>query len=116
MLRFRLTRILRLRNIDKPYSFLLKCGFHRTTANKYVYDGAVNIKVSHIEKLCRALNCTPNDLFDFKPGENDSIRPDHPLNELKRTENSTDIMRMYKELPLDKLDKVEEFIAQLKKE
>lgn len=82
---------------------MLKRGFHRTVTNNLINDRDITIKLSHLEKLCRALNCTPN--------ENDSISADHPLNALKREQSSANFLRMYKEIPLDKLHKVEEFLS-----
>lgn len=116
MLNFNLKRILEMRGVDKPFSYLVDKGFYRTVASKLVNNKVVNIKVSHIERLCRVLNCTPNDLFEWQPKENDLLGANHPLNTLIREKSAADFVRMYKEIPLDKLDKVEEFIAQLKNE
>ena len=116
MLKFNLSRILTMRGIDKPFAFLVKRGFYRTVASGLINNRVQIIKLSHLETLCRALNCTPNDLFEWQPKENDALGANHPLNTLIREKSAADFVRMYKEIPLDKLDKVEEFIAQLKKE
>lgn len=116
MLKFKLSSVLRVRGIEKPFAFLQKRGFYRTVASNLINDKTISIKISQIETLCRALNCTPNDLFEFEPNANDTISVDHPLNSLNRQLNSSKIQKVVREIPLDKLDKVEEFIAQLKKE
>jgi len=116
MLKFKLSSVLRVRGIEKPFAFLQKWGFYRTVASNLINDKTISIKIKQIETLCRVLNCTPNDLFEFTPNANDSISPDHPLNSLNRQLNSSKIQKVVKEIPLDKLDKVEEFISQLKNE
>jgi hypothetical protein len=73
MLVFNLSRVLTLRGVEKPFAFLVKRGFYRTIASNLLNNRTVNIKISHIETLCRALNCTPNDLFELKAAENDAL-------------------------------------------
>lgn len=116
MLKFKLSSILRVRGVEKTFAFLQKRGFTRTIASNLINDKTISIKIGQIETLCRELNCTPNDLFEFEPNANDAISPQHPLNSLNRRLNSSKIQKVVKEIPLDKLDKVEEFINQLKSE
>lgn len=116
MLVFNLARILALRGIDTPYAFLVKRGFHRTIAANLANNRAANIKIAHLEKICRMLNCTPNDLFEWKADEHDALGESHSLNSLKRNKPAPRLNRILKDIPVDKLDKVEELLNQLKDE
>lgn len=116
MLTFNLTRVFALRGIDKPFAFLVKCGFHRTIASNLMNNRAVNIKIRHLQTICRALNCTPNDLFEWKPDENDTLGENHSLNSLKRDKIPARLSQIVKDIPVEKLDRVEELLTQLRDE
>lgn len=114
MLNFNLTRILNLRGIDKQFAFILRQGFHRTIANNLANNRVKNIKISHLEMLCRALNCTPNDLFEWKETGNDApLSENHPLKDLKREKPAAKLSSLVREIPVDKLDRLEDFVRQL---
>ena len=115
MLVFNLSRVLALRGVDKPFSYLVKIGFYRTVASNLLNNKTVNIKISHIERLCRALNCTPSDLFEWKPRENETLGESHALNSLKRN-SAQQFSRILKEIPVEKLEKAGELLNQLKNE
>lgn len=75
---------------------------------------ASNVKIKNLEKLCRLLKCTPNDLFEWRPREGETpLEESHPLNTLRR-EKTFDINRLMKDVPLEKLADVENFIKDLK--
>lgn len=114
MLKFNLSRVMALRGIDKPYAFLCKRGFHRTIASNLANNRSTNIKISHLETICRAMNCTPNDLFEWKPEATDALGENHSLNSLKRDKPAARLSQIVKEIPVDKLDRVEELLNQLK--
>ncbi len=116
MLVFNLSRVLTLRGVEKPFAFLVKIGFYRTIASNLLNNRTVNIKIAHIERLCRALNCTPSDLFEWQSRENDVLGENHALNSLKRTKSAQQVSRMLKDLPIDKLERAEELLNQLKAE
>lgn len=116
MLVFNIKRIMNLRGIDKPYAYLVKAGFHRTIANNLANNRAANIKISHLEKICRSLNCTPNDLFEWQTEANDFIVESHSLNSLKRDKPAPKLSRIVKDIPVEKLDKIEALLNQLKDE
>jgi DNA-binding Xre family transcriptional regulator len=116
MLVFNLSRIMALRGIEKPFAFLVKRGFYRTIASNLLNNRANNIKIAHLEALCRALNCTPNDLFEWKAVENDVLNESHSLNSLKRSKPAPLLSQIVKDIPVDKLDRVEELLNQLKNE
>ena len=114
MLSFNIRRVFAIRNIQKALSFLEKSGFTRPSAvNLYNFE-VLNIKVKNLEKLCRSLNCTPNDFFEWRETQGEEVLPDtHALNALRR-EKTTEINKLMKDIPLAKLGDVEEFLKELK--
>lgn len=116
MLKLNLTRVLTLRGIDQPYAFLVKRGFSRSIASSLVNNRAVNIKISHIETICRALNCTPNDLFEWQADAAEALGENHSLNSLKREKTPARLSRIVSQIPFDKLGQVEDLLNRLKNE
>lgn len=114
MLIFNLRRVLALRGIDKPFAFLLKKGFHRTIAANLANNSAVQIKISHIERLCRALNCTPNDMFEWQADENAVVSENYALKSLVREKSNTTISDIVHDISIEKLERAKEILAELK--
>jgi len=114
MLVFNIGRVLAMRNISNALGFLTKNGFTRSSAvNIYNFEVS-NIKVKNLEKLCRLLNCTPNDFFHWQTIEKEEpIAESHALNSLRR-EKVTEITKLIKDIPLEKLSEVEGFLKELK--
>ena len=57
------------------------------------------------------LNCTPNDLFDWSEDGKTVVHDTHALRTLTKQKN--DIQTHLRELPLDKLEKLGEMLAEL---
>ena len=57
------------------------------------------------------LNCTPNDLFDWREDGKTVVHDTHALRTLTKQKN--DIQTTLRELPLDKLEKLGEMLASL---
>lgn len=63
------------------------------------------------------LNCTPNDLFDWREDGKTVVHDTHDTHALRTlTKQKNDIQTTLRELPLDKLEKLGEMIAELKGE
>ena len=116
MLYFNPRRVFRLRGITNDLTFMMKNGFIRSTASNLLNGYTRYVKDEHLEKLCLLLHCTPNDLYDWKPSKNTLTPEDHPIQALKRGDAPKNITEIVKHLPLDKLDKVEALLQQLKDE
>ena len=116
MLTFNPRRVFRLRGINNDLTFMMKNGFIRSTASNLLNGYTRYVKDEHLEKLCLLLHCTPNDLFDWTPAANTLTAEDHPLQTLKRGDAPKNIADIVKNIPLDKLDKVEALLQQLKDE
>jgi hypothetical protein len=96
--------------------FLKANGFQVFTATHLYKYYASSIKIKNLERLCRLLNCTPNDFFEWHTVEGEEPLPEtHALNALRR-EKSAEINKLMKSLPLEKLGAVEEFIKSMKDE
>jgi len=107
MMQYNLKEILSARGVMNPYAYLLKAGIPAFTASQMITGKLKMIKLDHMELLCKALYCTPNDLLVWIPG--DAALPDkHPLTKLKRSDHLRQISEAIKTLPLDELKKLVE--------
>lgn len=111
MLTLNLTRIFKARNIHQPYKFLVESGFVPFIAHKYKNHKVSQIRIDHIERLCVALNCTPNDLFEWFPDNLLDNREDHPLHSIRQREKKTDINKLMARMSLQQLEEVERMIV-----
>lgn len=114
MLIFNPRRIFALRGVEKPSGFLAKNGFTAPTATKFLQAKGSMINISYLQKICLMMNCTPNDLFEWKPDATNKIEEDHALNSLRRAETVANIRELLKDLPVEKLSQVESLLVDLK--
>lgn len=114
MLIYNLRRIMALRGIDKPHTFLVQNGFAASTASNMLAYYPVVFKVKSLEKLCVALKCTPNDLFEWQETEKSTVAANHPLQALVR-EKPQAIAELVKDLPIEKLEELGEIISKMKR-
>jgi DNA-binding Xre family transcriptional regulator len=116
MLRFEASRGFHLRGIENPISFMMKNGINRSTASN-LYRGQVELlRLEHLEKLCSLLRCTPNDLLSWTPNAKAPQDEDHPLQALKRDRPAKNIAEIASKLPLEKLDRLETILEELRNE
>ena len=113
MLTFNLPRLLKIKGINKPFSYFMSIGYSRGTASKMAQNREMGFTLTKIERYCIDFNCTPNDLFEFHPETKFQLKPDHPLFQLKREDNATEINALLNDLPLEKII---ELAALVKKE
>jgi DNA-binding Xre family transcriptional regulator len=110
MLSLNVTEICKTRQIERPYTFLVKAGISPHTANDIVNGYSRAIRLDHIEKLCEILHCEPNDLLIYKPNNTNIIAENHPLNKLIPKQSDFDWQQTLKTLPLNQLKEVAKFI------
>ncbi|MBS1796087.1 MAG: helix-turn-helix transcriptional regulator [Acidobacteria bacterium] len=115
MLYFDIVRLMEMRGVDKPFAFLKKIGFSNETASKIVQNRLMRVSPELIEALCLALNCTPNDVFGWRPSKLQMVPENHALQKLNRRENRS-FNQMVNDLPLEKMGRLAEMIDQLKTE
>jgi len=117
MLIFNVKRVLDLRGIDKPYAFLHHNGFVRSTSGNLVNGNVWEIKLRHIEKLCLLLNCTPNDLFEWRADKDaPPVSETHALKSLKREKDVPRISEIVKDMPIEKMVEISEMLNRMKSE
>lgn len=63
-------RVMKLKAITTPYSFLTRHGFTHHTAYRISNGKLASISFGHLEKLCRILHCEPHDLLAYTPDKN----------------------------------------------
>ena len=114
MLIFNPRRVFVLRGIENPQGFLVKNGFNPTTAHNLLNTKTRYAKFEYIEKFCALLNCTPNDLFDWKPDKDTVINETHPLNELRRKETTLNNKELIKDIPIERVAEIENLLIELK--
>lgn len=105
MLAFQPYRIMRLRNIEKPFAFLKSHGFSHAMASKIIRGKCIEVKLAHIESLCHILRCQLTDLFAYQPDAK-SPPTDHdtlaPL--IRSAEPPGDLNAILLQLPIDRLE------------
>ena len=60
------------------------------------------------------LNCTPNDLFEWREDNKTVVHDTHALRSLKRETPARSVADMTRDIPADKLEKLEKMLAELK--
>ena len=116
MLFLNVIEICKTRQIERPYSLLVKAGISHHAASDIVNGYSRAIRLDHIEKLCEILHCEPNDLFAYKPESNNKLAETHPLNKLIPKNTDFNWQQTLKTMPLDKLKEVAEFINKPKED
>ena len=116
MLIFNVKEICKTRQIERPYTFLVRAGFSPHSANNILNSQSHVFRLEHIEKLCEILHCEPNDLLIYKPNNTNKLAETHPLNKLIPKNNNFDWQQTLKTIPLEKLKEVAEFINKPKEE
>jgi len=106
MITLNLKPIFQARNIERPYSFLVKAGLTSITAHNILNSKSSSIRFDHLELICRTLVCEPNDLFVWKPNKNDTISNDHPLTKLREQIADNSIQETLSKLPYKQLKEV----------
>ena len=100
-----------IRSIGKPLSFFRNHGFSSASATRIAGGYMNSFSLDTVEKLCLALNCTPNDLLEWTPSKNMTVNDTHALNALKRNEDFLEnVNRLVNNVPLEKLEKIQEII------
>ena len=110
MLKFNFIRIFKARGIEKPFSFLVKAGYSPSYASLVANNKARQMNLVNVEKFCLLLQCTPNDLLEWVPGQNYNAEQGHPLSSLQRNANDSQIKRILYNIPIDRLSEIEQLI------
>lgn len=113
MLKLNIWKIARVRGIKNLPLELQKWGFNKLSSYRFNENRVKYFRLAEIEKLCLMLNCTPNDLFVWKPEKvNSTNNKDLALNKLNGQE-SPDIIELTKTMPLDKFPEIKKILDEL---
>jgi len=115
MLQFNFTRIFKIRAVDKPYSFLVKNGLSSNFAHRMARNKLNSCSLPHLEKVCKLLNCTPNDLIEWEPDNEPDNRKYTALQSLKKENKFADIEEITRTIPLDELSILKKLIDERRK-
>jgi len=113
MLYLNLTSLLKERGVTKPVALLVKAGFTYYAANELANSRVRNLSLKHLERLCLALNCTPNDVLTWRREEGSAVPKNHPLEKLAPKEEEVAINDVLLQLPVEKLKEVRQFVKGL---
>ncbi len=115
MLYVDLAQYMESREIQSPRRFLVEQGFTYHTAGRLLRSELRSISYKNLEKLCLIFNCTPNDLYRWKPGTKDS-GDRIALRKLYGRSGSGGILGKLKQLPDSKLEQIKSLVDRLSQE
>lgn len=113
MLQLDLYRVFENKGIENPHQFMRKNGLTTHVTSRLLNNNVSSISYKHLELLCLMLNCTVDDLFNWKTEDKAGMYKDHALQKLKRGQRSGNITRKIIDLPPEKLNELMDFIDQL---
>lgn len=112
MLKWNFTRMCKMRGIEKPYSFFIKLGISHTVASNMATNKTDKILLRHLNTVCIALNCTPDDLMEWIPGSKAQDKPNTALFTLKPDTKSDDAAALLRALPASKLEELAKLLRE----
>ena len=110
MLTINAGRVFKLRGLSGYLIRLVRAKISRRAAHGYLDGPAANIRLKHLEKICLMLNCTPNDLFDWKPDAEINPPESHALYGLQKNNEIKVFSEKIKNVPIEKLAELNEII------
>lgn len=114
MLTVDLSTLFNARGIKRGFTFLRNLGLSSTVAHRLLHEDAKSIRLDHIFKICKELQCSPNDIIRLDGAT--LLAEDHPLQRLKKLpEEDIDIIEEINGVPLNKLAELKEVLDHLKK-
>lgn len=106
MLKFNLKTYLQLRNVNKPRTFLINLGIYHGTARKILSGEMDTLQLRHLENICRALRCTPNDILEWMPDPQRPVDESHPLYQLASNKNLNRLLEKIGKLSVEELERL----------
>jgi DNA-binding Xre family transcriptional regulator len=113
MLYFNFARIFKLKGIHRPYKHMTTLGYSGNFATKMAHNDVSQMTLAMMERVCRDLNCTPNDILDFRVYENDTLPDDHALHTLKKKMITNEVMEKINTLPVEKIEQIHNMIKDM---
>jgi DNA-binding Xre family transcriptional regulator len=110
MLYYNLNQIFKARQIERPYTFLVKIGIAPHTATRILNSNMQVMRMNHVELICKALYCEPNDLLAYKEDKMNPLPDKHPLLKLVPSHEENNWEQQLKTLPLSKLKEISKML------
>jgi len=101
----------KLRGVAKGTTFLAKRGLTYDQAYRLINYRLSGAYFDLMEKACLALNCTPNDLIEWKPRTAEDDIAGHPLQKI-RGRDDLDLFGMLKDVPMDRMGELKQAMAE----
>lgn len=114
MIYFNVSEVCKTRQIERPFTFLVKAGISAHVANDILNSNSRSIRLDHIQKLCEILYCEPNDLFAYKPNDTNKLQETHPLNKLIPKQSDFNWSQTMKTIPLEQIKEIAELLKKSK--
>lgn len=114
MLYYDFAAVFKARNINNIYGFLVKNGFTKRAAANLAYGKDYRLSLGQLYTICRLVNCTPNDVIRYQPGEREMLHPDHSLHTITGPALSGNVIEALKGLSLKELDEINNIIKKRK--
>lgn len=111
MLKLNLNPLFSERGISEPCTHLIKQGIPRHTAQRILSGFHTKLDFRHLETLCKVFMCSPNDLLQYIPAQEEQLPENHPLHQLKRESTPFNWLQTTTRLPLLEL---QQLISQIK--
>jgi DNA-binding Xre family transcriptional regulator len=84
MIELRIAEVCRAKGMKPPLAALKKAGISVTKGRQYLKAKTNRLMVDDVEKLCRLLRCTPNDLLEWTPDNAAEDYPENPLQAIRK--------------------------------
>ncbi len=94
-----------LKSHKDKLQFLIKLGFSYYIANKMIGGKMTSFSPQQMTVFCQAINCTPNDILDFKPrGQQNDAK--HSLMKLVKLPDQLDVQSLLLNMSLEQIEEL----------
>ena len=104
------------RGISSPLVYLRQNGLTRFQIHRLMHKDWRSISMDVLEKLCLALNCTPNDLLEWTPDFANQDAESTTLRMLKPQPENENMGAMLSQLPYNKLREIVKIVNEIPKQ
>lgn len=113
MLYLNFTRIFEIKGITKPFAYLTSLGYSPGYATRITNNQISQINTERLERFCHDFNCTPNDIFDFRPRAKAPLPEGHALHSLTKVKVTNEVFGKINALPLEKIQQIHDIIKNM---
>jgi len=103
MLKWNFKKMFKARGIDKPARWMVNHGISRGVASRIAQNKCDRVAMKDLYIICRALNCTPDDVLEYYPVKDDATDTTIALNVLKPGKSEEDAAALLRTLSFKEL-------------